>query len=106
DEISKWPVVLGFFLGGKTDKAGVLPPPVFNANVFENWDVVHNLATGYSGNIPALQQKAPAAGHLYPQLDFDGTTRRVPIFCAMVTASTRRCRSPSCAPTSATRPSS
>jgi len=80
DEISKWPVVLGFFLGGKTDKAGVLPPPVFNANVFENWDVVHNLATGYSGNIPALQQKAPAAGHLYPQLDFDGTTRRVPIF--------------------------
>jgi len=80
DEIGKHPVVLGFFLGGKTEKSGVLPPPTFNQSVFEKWDVVHNLATGYSGNIPALQQKAPAAGHLYPQLDFDGTTRRVPMF--------------------------
>ncbi len=31
DEIAKHPVVLGFFLGGKTDKAGVLPPPIFAA---------------------------------------------------------------------------
>ena len=29
DEIAKYPVVLGFFLGGKTDKAGVLPLPTF-----------------------------------------------------------------------------
>src|SRR4051812_35608775 len=30
DEIGKYPVVLGFFLGAKQDKAGVLPAPMFN----------------------------------------------------------------------------
>ncbi|MBC8021843.1 MAG: adenylate/guanylate cyclase domain-containing protein, partial [Burkholderiales bacterium] len=33
-----------------------------------------------SGNLAVLQERASAAGHLYPQLDFDGTTRRVPVF--------------------------
>jgi len=80
EEIAKRPVVLGFFLGGKTDKAGVLPPPIFNSDVFKPYEVRHNLATGYSGNIETLSQAATAAGHLYPQLDFDGVTRRVPIY--------------------------
>jgi adenylate cyclase len=80
DEIGKNPVVLGFFLGGKTDMAGVLPPPVFNKEAIGKVDIVHNLATGYSGNLEMLQKAATAAGHLYPQLDFDGVTRRVPIF--------------------------
>jgi adenylate cyclase len=80
DEIAKHPVVLGFFLGGKTDKSGELPPPVFNKDSFGNYDLVYNLATGYSGNVAVLQKSAAAAGHLYPQLDFDGVTRRVPIF--------------------------
>ncbi|MGZ5035860.1 MAG: CHASE2 domain-containing protein [Usitatibacter sp.] len=80
DEIAKHPVVLGFFLGGKTDMAGVLPPPVFNKDSFGNYDLIYNLATGYSGNVEVLQKNAAAAGHLYPQLDFDGVTRRVPIF--------------------------
>ena len=80
DEIADKPVVLGFFLGGKTERSGVLPPPVFQLDVFEKWDVIHNLASGYSGNLPILQEKAASAGHLYPQLDFDGVTRRVPIF--------------------------
>jgi adenylate cyclase len=80
DTIKDKPVVLGFFLGGKMDKSGVLPTPVFNKDVFGSYDVIHNLATGYSGNIPILQQHATAAGHLYPQLDFDGVTRRVPIY--------------------------
>ncbi len=83
DEVAKWPVVLGFFLGGKTDKAGVLPPPVFHKQAaFGQWEVLHNLATGYSGNLEILQKSASAAGPLYPQLDFDGVTRRVPIFMA------------------------
>ncbi|HUQ29262.1 MAG TPA: adenylate/guanylate cyclase domain-containing protein [Usitatibacter sp.] len=80
DEVSKWPVVLGFFLGSKTDRAGVLPLPVFSSNVFGKADVIHTYATGYSGNLPVLQQKATSAGHLYPQLDFDGVSRRVPMF--------------------------
>jgi adenylate cyclase len=82
DEIGKYPVVLGFFLGGKTDKAGVLPLPTFQEKALgdKNWEFMHHLATGYSGNIEMLQKQAAAAGHLYPSLDFDGVTRRVPIF--------------------------
>ncbi len=82
DEIAKYPVVLGFFLGGKTDKAGVLPLPTFMEKSIgkPEWEFIHNLATGYSGNIDMLQKAASAAGHLYPSLDFDGVTRRVPIF--------------------------
>jgi len=80
DEIAKHPVVLGFFLGGKTDKAGVLPPPIFAADIFKPWEVVHNLATGYSGNLEIISKAATNAGHLYPQLDFDGVTRRVPVY--------------------------
>jgi len=82
DEIGKYPVVLGYFLGGKTDKAGDLPLPTFQEKALgdPNWEFMHNLATGYSGNITQLQKQAAAAGHLYPSLDFDGVTRRVPIF--------------------------
>ncbi len=82
DEIGKHPVVLGFFLGGKTDKSGVLPLPTFIEKSIgkAEWEFMHNLATGYSGNIDSLQKQASAAGHLYPSLDFDGVTRRVPIF--------------------------
>jgi adenylate cyclase len=80
EEIGKHPVVLGFFLGGKSEKAGVLPPPIFDAANLGNERISHHLAAGYSGNIEALQKSAAAAGHLYPFLDFDGITRRVPMF--------------------------
>jgi adenylate cyclase len=82
EEIAKYPVVLGFFLGGKTDRSGVLPPPTFAEKSLSDkgWLFMHNLATGFSGNIEALQKQATNAGHLYPSLDFDGITRRVPIF--------------------------
>ncbi|HYC35170.1 MAG TPA: adenylate/guanylate cyclase domain-containing protein [Usitatibacter sp.] len=82
EEVAKHPVVLGFFLGGKSEKSGVLPPPTFEEKGLgdPNWVFIHNLAAGYSGNIEMLQQQATAAGHLYPSLDFDGITRRVPIF--------------------------
>jgi adenylate cyclase len=80
DTIAKYPVVLGFFLGGKNDRAGVLPPPVFQADSFGSWNIPHHLATGFSGNLDLLQKQAAAAGHLYPAIDFDGVTRRVPMF--------------------------
>jgi adenylate cyclase len=82
EEVGKHPVVLGFFLGGKTDKSGDLPLPSFIAKSLgnANWEYIHNEATGYSGNIAALQKQATAAGHLYPSLDFDGVTRRVPMY--------------------------
>jgi adenylate cyclase len=82
DEIAKYPVVLGFFLGGKTDRAGVLPPPTFLEQSLgePGWQFRHHLSTGFSGNIEQLQKQATAAGHLYPALDVDGVTRRVPMF--------------------------
>ncbi|HUP31211.1 MAG TPA: CHASE2 domain-containing protein, partial [Usitatibacter sp.] len=83
DEIGKHPVVLGFFLGGKTDQAGELPAPTFQEKALagdKGWLFRHHLASGYSANISMLQRQAAASGHLYPSLDFDGVTRRVPIF--------------------------
>jgi adenylate cyclase len=83
EEIGKHPVVLGFFMGGKTDQSGVLPPATFSDATLAGEKKIrflHHLATGYSGNIPELQKQATHAGHLYPALDFDGVTRRVPVF--------------------------
>jgi adenylate cyclase len=80
DEIAKHSVVLGYFLGGKIDRAGVLPPPTFTVEQLGQDAVTHHEATGYSGNIEILQESVGAAGHLYPALDFDGVTRRVPVF--------------------------
>jgi adenylate cyclase len=82
EEIAKYPVVLGFFLGGKTERSGTLPPPTFDEKSLgeAHWIFQHHLASGFSGNIEALQKQATASGHLYPSLDFDGVTRRVPIF--------------------------
>jgi len=80
DEIAKHPVVLGYFLGGKIDRAGVLPPPTFTVADLGKEEITHHVATGYSGNIEVLQESTGSAGHLYPALDFDGVTRRVPVF--------------------------
>jgi len=82
DEIGKHPVVLGFFLGGKTDRAGVLPQPTFMEQSLgkAGWEFRYHLSSGFSGNIALLQKQAAGAGHLYPALDLDGVTRRVPMF--------------------------
>src|ERR1043165_4949668 len=44
EQIGKYPVVLGFFLGGKTDKAGTLPLPTFQEKALggPNWEFMHN----------------------------------------------------------------
>jgi len=82
DEIAKHPVVLGFFLGGKTDQAGVLPRPTLDEKTLTEgkYEFMRHEATGFSGNLKILEDAANSAGHLYPALDFDGVTRRVPIF--------------------------
>jgi adenylate cyclase len=81
DEVGKHPVVLGFFLGDKTDRSGVLPPPVFRKKEAFGTSIVKDIeASGFSGNIQILQDRAAAVGHLYPQLDFDGVSRRVPLY--------------------------
>ncbi|HZZ92813.1 MAG TPA: adenylate/guanylate cyclase domain-containing protein [Usitatibacter sp.] len=82
EEIAKYPVVLGFFLSPKQERAGVLPLPIYDVSSLGGKDdrYRYTLATGYSGNIPELQKVAAAAGHLAPSLDADGVTRRIPMF--------------------------
>lgn len=80
EQLAKWPVVLGVAMGGKTDEAGVLPEPIFAAADLGNVHFPAFVSTGFSGNLPLLQEAAVAAGHLYPALDLDGVTRRVPAF--------------------------
>jgi adenylate cyclase len=80
DEIGKHPVVLGFFLNPKQDKAGVLPPPTVDIKSLKDVGNFRSTeATGYSGNRPEMQANATGAGHLSPGLDFDGETRRIPM---------------------------
>jgi adenylate cyclase len=80
DEIGKWPVVMGIAMGGKEDKAGVLPAPNFALKDLGNVEYRYYVSSGYSGNIALLQEAAAAGGHFYPALDIDGITRRVPMF--------------------------
>ena len=80
NEIAKGPVVLGVSLRGKEDLAGTLPPPVFDRKALGGVFYRHYDASGYSGNIELLQKAATATGHIYPALDIDGVTRRVPMF--------------------------
>ena len=79
-EIRKWPVVMGIALTGQEDRAGVLPPPNFLLKELGNVQYRYVSAQGFSGNIQALQEAAAAGGHIYPSLDMDGITRRVPMF--------------------------
>jgi adenylate cyclase len=82
EEIARHPVVLGFFLGSKTDQSGTLPLPTFDEKGLTadaSWELRHHVGRGFSGNLEALQKQAAASGHLSPSLDFDGVTRRMPI---------------------------
>ena len=79
-EIRKWPVVTGIALTGQDDRAGVLPPPNFLLKDLGNVKYLYVTANGFSGNIKPLQDAAAAGGHIYPSLDMDGITRRVPMF--------------------------
>ena len=79
EEIAKHPVVLGFFMSPKPDRAAVIAPPVLNADALPPARYSAVDATGWSGNRPEMQQNATAAGHLGPALDVDGVTRSVPM---------------------------
>ena len=85
ETIKKYPVVLSF--AGNNERAGlqklelgVLPPPAFSVTTFNNRAISALEISGYSGNLKALQNAASATGHILPQIDFDGVTRRLPLF--------------------------
>ena len=83
--IKKFPVVLAF--AGNNERAGlqklelgVLPPPAFSITTFNNKAISLIEIDGYSGNLKILQDAASATGHALPQIDFDGVSRRLPLF--------------------------
>ncbi len=85
EAIKKYPVVLAF--AGNNERAGmqklelgVLPPPAFLGSTFNGRPPTSAEIDGYSGNLKALQNAASATGHILPLIDFDGVTRRLPLF--------------------------
>ena len=80
NEMAKWPVVLGVSLRGKEDIAGVLPARLRPEGARATSPTATTTPPAISGNIRLLQDAATATGHIYPALDVDGVTRRVPMF--------------------------
>ena len=74
-------VVLGyvFLQDGVGGEVGSLPAPVLSASVFKGQPVDLMQAAGYSGNLPALQAHAYAAGHINASPDQDGISRKLPM---------------------------
>ena len=75
------PVVLGYYFSGQENarEAGALPAPVFAPDRFAGMDIPFVTWLGYGANLPALQAAASSAGHFNPLVDFDGSSRRVPM---------------------------
>lgn len=75
------PVVLGYYFSGKHQEkhAGALPAPVFPPGSFAGRNQTFVSWAGFGANLPELQAAAVAGGHFNPLIDFDGSTRRVPL---------------------------
>ena len=77
-------VILGIFFTGDSDSdgphtTGASPTPLFPRGSFTGHSVPFMTGTGYAANLPALQAKAFATGHLMALPDIDGLVRRVPM---------------------------
>jgi adenylate cyclase len=75
------PVVLGYYFSNirNAQQAGVLPPPVFPAGSFAGDRIPFVSWDGFGANLSMLQQAAASSGHFNPLVDFDGSSRRVPL---------------------------
>ena len=75
------PVVLGYYFSNQDQAttSGQLPEPVLPAGTFQGREMAFSTWSGYGANLPGLQRAAKLAGHFNPLVDFDGTSRRVPL---------------------------
>lgn len=73
------PIVLGYYMSGRSEAHGMLPPAVLPAIVFAGHRGQLRQASGFGGNLPRFQQAARTAGFFNPVVDFDGNVRRVPL---------------------------
>ena len=83
--IKKYPVVLSF--SGNNERAGlqklelgVLPSPAFTVTTFNNKAISSMEIDGYSGNLKMFSDAASATGHVLPEVDPDGVSRKLPLF--------------------------
>ena len=83
--IKKYPVVLSF--SGNNERAGlqklelgVLPAPAFTVTTFNNKAISSVEIDGYSGNLKMFSDAASATGHILPEVDPDGVSRKLPLF--------------------------
>jgi adenylate cyclase len=76
-------VVLGYTLSSddptQGSRTGVLPSPLFGADVLGTKKIKSTSWTGYTANLEELQKHAINAGHFNSLPDDDGIIRRVPI---------------------------
>ena len=81
DALIKRPVVLGYYFTNldQANRNGALPAPVLQPEDFKGRTVDFTSWSGFGGNLPEFQGKAISAGHFNPIVDFDGTSRRVPM---------------------------
>jgi adenylate cyclase len=73
--------VLGYYFNSeeRAVRVNALPKPVLPKGSFAGANVEFHEWRGYTGNLPAYVESAPAAGHINPLLDSDGVLRRVPL---------------------------
>jgi adenylate cyclase len=81
ESLKKKPVVLGYYFSNqeKATTSGLLPAPALAAGSFQGKNIGFTSWSGYGANLPAFQRAAESAGHFNPLVDFDGTSRRVPM---------------------------
>ncbi|GAB2182001.1 adenylate/guanylate cyclase domain-containing protein [Denitratisoma sp. agr-D3] len=79
--LAKRPVVLGYYFSNQDEvhTSGALPAPVVPAGAIPEGSTAISSWSGYGANLERFQQAAGAAGHFDALVDFDGTTRRVPL---------------------------
>ncbi|HQR03986.1 MAG: adenylate/guanylate cyclase domain-containing protein [Proteobacteria bacterium] len=75
------PIVLGYYFSNQTlvSRSGELPPPVLPAGTFQGRNIAFTRWSGYGANLPLFQHAAASGGHFNPLVDFDGSSRRVPM---------------------------
>jgi len=81
DSLRGRPVVLGYYFSGASNaqQAGALPPPAFPAGSFAESGTSFVSWDGFGANLPLFQKAAASAGHFNPVVDFDGSSRRIPL---------------------------
>ncbi len=83
-KLKQYPVVLGYYFtvhdeAAQARTSGHLPSPDFPPGAFGQRELFVRHATGYGANLKTFQEAAHSAGHMNPQVDIDGVSRRVPM---------------------------